>query len=370
MRVSPIHDKLAAARAAFRQRWGVDLSSHFAERPAEYAAVREAVGLTDFSFARTFSFPEQQGIDFLDGWLAGNVPKIRFGRVLHTFLADPDDGLLVGDCYVANNDQEFILVCESILPDAELDGLMQAAGAAEAQLKDLSSSHVLLSLDGFKAWAVVKKLFGPDVLGLPYLSIENYSFQGEPVRLIRAGKTSEFGYLLLAPSGVAGALFDTLRREVEQCGGRLCGADIHDDLRLEGRFFNIHREGQRVRDPLVLGLQWMIDFEKEKFSGSDPIKRRRAAGLDRKIIGLAAEPGCEAFQDGAHIYHQDRSVAEVVTSCFSYVSNQRIGLAVFPAALAYAGLTFQLGAPEGPPVRSISMPPIMPKSLSVKLDEL
>lgn len=369
MRKSPIHDRLTVAGAKFRQRWGVEVPSHLADGPTEYAAVREAVGLTDFSFVRRWVVPEEKGIDLLDGLLAGNVPKIRFGRVLHTFLADTD-GRLLGDCYVANNDQEFVFLCESIIPDGELDAIMRSAGAAEAGAQDLTESHVLLSLDGFKAWEIVKKLFGADVLGLPYLSIENYTFSGEAVRLIRAGKTSEFGYLLLVPSGAAGALFDTLREEVKLRGGRVCGVDIHDDLRLEGRFFNIHREGAAVRDPLVLGLQWMIDFDKEVFRGTEAIRSRRNGGLKHKIIGLAAEPDCEALRDGEKIFHAGQAVAEVVTSCFSGTLNQRLALAVFPVDLAFSGLTFRAGATDGPVVKSISMPPIMPKSLTVKLDEM
>lgn len=369
MRPSLLRERLAAAGAQFRDRFGVETVSHFSERPAEYAAVRDAVGLTDFSSVRSFRLPEDKGIDFLDGLLAGNVPKIRFGRVLHTLLAD-DDGWVIGDCYVANNDQEFLLLCESIVPDAELDAILEPAGGTDAGLEDLSPSHVLLSLDGFRSWEVAKHLFGADLLGLPYLSVENYSFEGKPVRLFRAGKTSEFGYLLLAPHAVAPTLFDALKAAVDQRGGRLCGVDVHDDLRLEGRFFNVHAEGRRVRDPLVLGLQWMIDFDKGAFRGSAAIQRRRAAGLQQKIIGVATEPGIDALQPGAAILHEGRPVAEVVAAGFSGVLNHALGLAVFPIELAFSGLTFRLAAPDGPPVRSLSMPPIMPRSLTVKLDEM
>jgi aminomethyltransferase len=360
---------LAASGALLHERGGVEVVSHLADRRSEYSAIREAVGLTDFSFVRVLCVPEEKGIDFLDALLAGNVPKIRFGRVLHTFLADTG-GLLAGDCYVANNDKEFVFLCESIIPDSEFDALMQASGAREAGAQDLAPSHALLSLDGCKAWEVVKQLFGPDVLGLPYLSIENYSFGGEPVRLLRAGKTSEFGYLLLAPASVAGALFDTLKAAAQERGGRLCGVDVHDDLRLEGRFFNVQREGRRVRDPLVLGLQWMIDFDKEDFRGGAAIKQRRAAGLRQKIIGVAAEPGGELLPEGAALFLGDQPVAEVVTSCFSYILNQPLGLALFPIQVAYSGLALRLGSPNGPAVRSISLPPILPKSLTIKLDEM
>ena len=368
MRISPLKDKLAAAGAVFRERHGVEVVSRFGDPRAECGAVRDAAALTDFSFTRLFTLPEEKGIDFLDALLAGNVPKIRFGRVLHTFLADKN-GRLAADCFVANNDQEFVFLCESILPDTDFDALLASVGI-QSPATELSADHVVLSLDGFKSWEVVKKIFGADVIGLPYLSIENYQFAGEPVRFIRAGKTSEFGYLLIAPVKIAAQLFDTLKAEVEARGGQLAGVDAHDALRLEGRFFNIFREGERVCDPLPLGLQWMIDFDKEQFSGSEAIRQRRADGLKHKIIGLAAEPGCNALKCGARIFQEGRDVAEVVADCDSVVLNQPLALGLFSLELAYSGLEFRAGSPDGPVVRSISMPPIMPKSLTVKLDEM
>jgi len=369
VRTSLVRAQLAAAGAAFRERHGVEVVSRLADREVEYRAVRDAVALTDFSFVQKYRVPEEKGIDFLDALLAGNVAKIRFGRVLHTFLADPD-GFIVGDCYVANNDTELIFLCEGLLPDAVLQAQLEAAGASAAGAEDLTANHELFSLDGFRAWEVVKEIFGADVLGLPYLSIEVYPFAGQTVRLFRSGKTSEFGYLLLTPQAVVPELFDTLTKSIAKREGRICGVDIHDDLRLEGRFFNLHAEGQRVRDPLALGLQWMIDFDKESFIGGEAIKRRRAEGLKRKIVGVATEPGCEALQTGAKIFHEDQPVAEVVASCHSFVLSHRLGLALLPRELAYSGLSFHLAAPDGPLVRTISMPPIMPRSLTVKLDEM
>jgi aminomethyltransferase len=369
VRISLLRSQLAAAGATFRERHGAEVVAGFQGRVPEQSAVRDNVGLADFSFLYKFRVPADQGLDFLDMLVAGNVPKVRFGRVLHTFMADAD-GMLVGDCYVANNDEEFVFLCESIVPDAEFRRLLQTAGAAEAGAEDLTDTYVVLSLDGFKAWDVVRELFSPDVLGLPYLSIEAYPFQGGSVRLIRSGKTSEFGYLMLAPQALAPLLFEALQATVSRRGGRLCGVEAHDDLRLEGRFFNIQAEGLRVRDPLVLGLQWMIDLEKEKFIGRDAVHQRRASGLRRKIVGIAAEPSDKSLVTGARIFHAEQAAGEVVASCFSVGLNRPLALAVLPLELAYAGLSFRLGAPGGTTVQTISMPPIMPKSLTVKLDEL
>ncbi|HUI93431.1 MAG TPA: glycine cleavage T C-terminal barrel domain-containing protein [Chitinivibrionales bacterium] len=369
MRASLFHDGFAKHKAAFSERFGAEIVSKVSDPKTEYRLVRDAVGIGDISYMQRFRFPEDKGLDFLDTLCAGNVAKVRFGRMLHTFIAD-NAGNIVADCYVANNDEEFILLAESIIDDAAFDAMLQEHGAAGAGITDCRATHGLLSIDGYKAWAVVKELFGADVLGLPYLSVERYDFEGESVSLFRAGKTSEFGYYLMVPKTSAVKLFEACLAAAIKNNGGLCGANIHNDLRLEGRFFNVFAEGAAVRDPLALGLQWMIDFSKEKWSGRDAICKRREAGTKNKIIGICTEHGAKELKKGTPIFNGAAKVAEVTASCFSHVLNAHVGLALFPVDIAYAGLQFSLGSEKGPVIKTISMPPIMPKSLSVKLDEL
>jgi len=354
--------------ATIAERHGVEVVSRVSDFETEYRLVRESVALTDFSFMRRYRFPTDKGIDLLDALLPGNVARIRYGRVMQTFMAD-DEGRILADCYVANNDEEMIFLCEAAAPDDLMARIIREADR-DGIAQDLTESHVLLSVDGFRAWAVVRDLFGADVLGLPYLSVELYPFEGEQIYLFRAGKTSEFGYLLLAPRSVGERLFDAVSAAVSRHGGGRCGVEVHDSLRLEGRFFNIHAEGQRVGDPLVLGLQWMMDFEKSDYRGAAAILRRRAAGLSRKVIGVLAAPGEEHLKVGARLFHGADEVAEVVAETGSPVLGRPVALAVFRNDVAYAGLPFSLGSPHGPAVSTVSMPPIMAKSLSVKLDEM
>ena len=100
------------------------------------------------------------------------------------------------------------------------------------------------------------------------------------------------------------------------------------------------------------------------------ILRQRAAGLSRKVIGVLAAPGDDRLKVGAHLFHGADDVAEVVADAWSPGLGRRVALAVFRIDMAYAGLAFTLGSPQGPEVSTISMPPIMAKSLSVKLDEM
>ncbi|MBD3419514.1 MAG: hypothetical protein GF398_05280 [Chitinivibrionales bacterium] len=369
MRTSPLKESFAQAGATFTQRYGVEIVEKVADHQAEYDLVRNSVGLSDFSFMQKYRIPEEYAIDFLDTVLAGNVARTRFGRMLHTFLAN-EHGKIIADCYVANNDEEFILLCESLVSDKELNDILQKAGAADAHLQDITATHALISLDGYQAWKVAKELFGADILGLPYLSIEMYSFEDTQIRFMRTGKTSEFGYCLMVPNEQATGLLDKCRELSSACEGNLIGNLIHNDLRLEGRFFNIFAEGKEVGDPLELGLQWMIDFDKETFIGSQHILDQREKGFANKIIGISTPEETRKLAVGTAILDEGRKAGNIVAASYSYLLNKTIALALLPVDIAYSGLDFVVATQPEQPVRTISMPPIFPKSLSVKLDEM
>ena len=230
-----------------------------------------------------------------------------------------------------------------------------------AGIEDLSETHALMSLDGCSAWSVARDLFGPEIPGLPYLSVENCSFDGTPIRVFRAGKTSEFGYLAMVPRATASALATAMAKSLSRHKGGLCGSAIHNDLRLEGRFFNIHAEGAIVRDPLPLGLQWMIDLGKPDFRGAHAIFSRRAAGLKNKIAGILASPS-RVPAKGELVYDGNHAKGRVVASCFSHNLGLNIGLALLDIDVAYAGLVFRLGPAAGDEIKTMAMPPIMPKA--------
>jgi aminomethyltransferase len=366
MRKSPIRDLLVTRGASFAERVGVEVVSGFSSFEEEYGAVRSGVGLTDFSHTTRFKLPEE-GLDMLERYAAGPVANIRFGRVLHTMAASPE-GFVESDLYVANDDEIFFVIGESLIDDASTVGVFEELQGFEAGLEDISESTALLGIDGFNAWAVAKDLFGADVLGLPYLSLEVYDLDGVEIKLIRGGKTSEFGYLLIVPADAAAVVWEKIEKAGEPFGLRHVGLDAHMALRLDGRFFNIYLEGARVRDPLTLGLQWMIDFERDEFRGCEAILERRKAGLKKKIIGVVSENKETPVKEGDRILHGDEVVAEVVCAVHSPTLEGPIGLALFDWEYAFSGLTFT--SSEGGAMRTVSMPPFTAKSLTIKLDEM
>lgn len=328
----------------------------------QYRRVREALGITDVSATLMFLAEGEDTFFELDDLLAGNVANLRYGRVLHTFLAD-GDGQLLADVYVATNDEEIIVLCEPCVPDAQVVAAMEAAPS----LQHVTDRFRLLSVDGPAAWAIPAQLLSRDTLGMPYLSVETHPLGDVDVRLIRAGKTGEFGYLAMVPREHLAAVQERFVEVAEEHGGGLCGPDVHHLLRLDGRFFDIRCEGRAVRDPLQLGLQWMIDFGKEQFSGREAILERRAAGVPRRTVGVQLAEGLRGAEPGATVTCDGEAAGEVITAGHSYTLDRELCLALLDAEVAYSGLALQV---DGMDARSISMPPFLPRSLSVKLEEV
>lgn len=366
MRVSPIRELLADKGASFRVEAGVERAAGFTSFEEEYRTVRDAVGLTDLSFTARYTLPEA-GLDVFERYATGSVANIRFGRMLHTMAVD-EAGYLEADLYIANDDENLILIAESLVEDTFIESTLRALGGADAGLKDLSEDTALFALDGVNAWAVVKDLLGPDILGLPYLSVETYELAGVDIKLFRSGKTSEFGYMFLVPSSSAAAIWSQIEEAGKPHGLGLVGFDTHMGLRLDGRFFNIHAEGKAVRDPLQLGLQWMMDMEGEEYRGREALMARRQEGVKKKIVGVATPSRDEILSAGTPIYCDGRPIGEVVTATLSPTLNRWLGLALLEWDFAYANLDFT--DEGGRRISTISMPPFAAKSLAVRLDEM
>jgi len=363
---SPLHDRLTRAGAAFAERDGFEACTGFGNRESEYRAVRERVGLADFSHVLKYRGRVDDALYPLDETLTGNVANLRFGRVLHTLLTGTD-GRILADVYVACDDEDLFVLAETCAAPDVVDALLCRPGSG---LTNVSGELAVLSIDGPAAWSAPRELFGRDVLGMPYLSIEPHDLDG-PVHLIRAGKTAEFGYLVLVESGRAGGVWDRLMDAGSRHGIAPVGLDVHDDLRLDGRFFNVHREGRVVGDPLELGLQWMIDFAKDTFVGRDAILAHRDAGVDHKVLGIALAAGRDGMTSGDDVRLDGEPVGRVVTTGWSYTMDRRIGLARVAHDVAFAGLDLAVHH-DGADLEavSLSMPPFVPKSLTVRLDEV
>lgn len=340
--------------ARFGEENGASLVLDFGDVDAELYAIRNSVSLADFSFAEKFVLPETEGIDALDEKLSANAMKLRYGRVLDSFLADVD-GKIRAEVFAAYMEDGILVIAESI------KGSVADDFRSCVNFEDLSDS-VLLSLDGPESWRVAKAVFGSDILNLTFLSAENYSFEGERVRVLRNGRTGEFGYWFVVPASKAESFAERLMQEVRALGGCACGFNAQVAARIGGNFFNVYREGAAVATPLALGLQWQIDFEKE-FCGSQKIFESREAGLAQKVLAIVSDSPLES---GADLFDESECVGKIVSVSPAKICGKFAGLALINVTKAFSGLDFSDKA--NAQIQTVSRPMFIAESLKRPMD--
>jgi aminomethyltransferase len=255
-----------------------------------------------------------------------------------------DDGSVLADVFVLSTGDGFVVLAEG--PDEDelvawLEVLRARTPGAEVHLRGMRASTVVFGVDGPYAWEVVAGMLGPAVLGMPYLSV----VAREQGMCVRAGKTGEYGYLLMVPRSSA-ALVEA---ELQKLGGPLDLAPVSvealDVCALESGHFAMRwlREGSRALTPIELQLQWRVTYSRE-FVGADALRARRSEGAKERATCFVADG---PVARGQRVRRGTLELGEVLTACVSPTIERTVGWALLARPFAHPHLDLEAIAPEG-----------------------
>lgn len=294
-------------------------------------ALREQVGISRgthtlpvrVSGADTFALLER---------LCSSDLSVRDGRMLHTLILSPE-GAPAADLFVCADDEDCILLVEG-MTFAELCAVADEpetragddAPGKDVQLTDLSLRHHVLGVDGPYAFELLSEVVGTDVLGLPYASF----FTVPGGHCFRAGKTGEYGYLLLLEQPAAEATWQALQAQLPRFGGvEVTLADL-DLSALENGFFSLRHAPGSTLVPAELQLSWRTSRRKV-FRGSAAALRPVSQRLVYFVSPHAVERGSVVSLDG-------EPVGSVHACTRSHLLGAHVGLLHVRDAVAHPGL--------------------------------
>lgn len=279
---------------------------------------------------------------------------LRDAQVKESLLL-AEDGRPLADVLVCADDEDYLLLVEGL-------GAAAARAHFEAHLpdtirptiEDLSETHEVISLDGPWAWELVAAVLGADLIALPYLNF----FRVDPGLCVRAGKTGEFGYQILARRELADEVWASLAKEGADFEAIEVGPEARALARFEGWFFDPDHVPEGVT-PLELQLSWRLDLERE-WVGRAAIDARRAAGVKRRLTCMVA--GAEVSV-GAPVRFGDLTIGEVVRAARSPMREEWILAALVDVPYAHGGIDrYEAGEVR---VRTMAPPLLDNRSLHV-----
>jgi aminomethyltransferase len=329
------HRRLGAKMGAFA---GWDMPIEYAGTLAEHRAVREAAGVFDLSHLGKVEVRGAGGHDALQHALSNDLDRLAAEGSAQYTLCLTDEGTITDDLIVYRERDGHLLVPNAANwpAVAELVRASAPPGTEVVPRPDLA----VLAVQGPRAPELVAGLFR-EARELAYMHLAPVVFAGEPARLCRTGYTGERGFELIVPGEVAAKLWDELLERGAAVGAVPAGLGARDTLRLEMGYPLHGNDISTATDPLSARLGWAVAMGKGGFRGRDALAARKAAGLERVLVGLVATDRLIP-RHGMAVLDDGRPVGEVTSGTFSPTRRYGIGLAYVLVEVAGEGTELQV----------------------------
>ncbi len=322
---TPLADFHRANGAVFEERYGGLLVAHFGNPTGEYWAVRSAVGLIDLTHRGLLQFTGPDRLSFLQGMLSNDLKSLNpFDGQYAAILTQ--QGKVIADVRVLCSLNSFYLDFWQNLKSKILDHLNRYLVADEVEITDRSGEYAILSIQGPKAGALLRKLVGPSELPTEAKHHVMVTIEQAAICVVNDNHTGESGFDLIIPRASLQTIAQRLSDIGKECGAAWVGEEAHNILRIEA---GISRYGVDFSEEHLLleaGLKDAVSFTKGCYLGQEVVERIRSRGhVNKKLVGfiVGATP---ANLTGDLIYAGEKEIGQVTSSTHSPVFKKTIAL--------------------------------------------
>ncbi|MBS9717526.1 FAD-dependent oxidoreductase [Pseudohalocynthiibacter aestuariivivens] len=358
VRRSPLYQTLKNQGAVFGSKFGWERANWFTQggipqqdvfgwdRPGqdltvgrEHKAAREGVVMIDMSSFTKFEISGRDACQFLQFLAVANVDK-EPGGATYTQLCNDAGGIEADVTIIRRSETSFWLITGSGLGVRDRDWIERAAQryrkghALDLRVSDITSAYGVINLAGPLARKVLEKVTDTDV--------SNESFPFTSARDIRIGYASavayrvtyigELGWELYIPTEYMQYVYEVLQNAGQVFGISNTGYRAVDSLRLEKRYLAWGVDISPDYNPYEAGLQFLIDWNKGDFLGSDALARIKENGVARKLVCLALEKPLSVF-GGEAIFHEGKAISQTTSGNFGYSVGKSLVLGYVPSDL-------------------------------------
>lgn len=358
--VSPLA-KLYPEKTTYMPVGKAEVPALFSSVEEEYAALREKTGLLDYSHLGRIAVSGDGALEFLQERVTRDIEYLMPERTLSSLILN-EQAHPVDMVSVYNLEDRFMIETSPGKAE-EVFALLRSAAPDGITVEDLSEQQAVIGLEGPYAWQVLGKVVDFEVSILPFQGVMQAQWQGETVIISRTGFTAEYGYKIYAQPEVAARIWEELQAETTPVGYQ-----VLEIVMLEVRQPVLHRELSHDGTVIRCGLNWLVDLQKENFTGKDALQAQREAGEDYLTIGFVADAQVQ-LPAGATVRAAEVEVGRVVHTVYSPGLGKVLGLIRMEADWTASGLELNARNAAGnwQPIMTISSPYLTPKSWSIPI---
>jgi aminomethyltransferase len=273
---------------------------------------------------------------------SNDASRLAHHQAQYSALTTPS-GTFVDDVLTYRlGDEHFMLVVNASNIIKDFNWITsQITDFADVVAVNTSSRYALLALQGPAARDVLQTLTGVNLGELKYYWFTTGEVASVAGTISRTGYTGEDGFEVFVPPAAAERVWDAILAAGKAAGVVPAGLAARDTLRLEAAMRLYGNDMDETTTVLEADLGWIVGWNKDGFTGAEALRRQKAEGVARKLVGFEvldrgiARHGHQVFVDG-------RPAGVVTSGTQTPFVKKAIGMAYLPAERTAPGAEFEV----------------------------
>jgi heterotetrameric sarcosine oxidase gamma subunit len=346
---SPVHDRLAAQGAYFRDvsgwegadwyagpgqtakvdelTWG--RQNWFDTWAREHQAIREGVGLMDMSFMAKFRVQGPDAGAVLDRMSTNRVDG-EAGVITYTQWLN-DGGTLEADLTVTKLGEGDFLVVASDTAHRHVETMLKRAlEGHRGWVTDVTSGLAQINIQGPRSRELLQSITSTDMSNdaFPFRAAREIDLGFARVLCARITYLGELGYELFVPAEQAAYVYDLVTEVGSAYDLAHVGLKALSSLRMEKAYRDFGHDIDNTDSPLEVGLGFTIDWDKD-FVGRQAVTAVKESGpLMRRLAQVRILDPEPLMFHGEVVYRDDVAVGYVRAASYGHTLGGAVGLAM------------------------------------------
>ncbi|HSC29954.1 MAG TPA: glycine cleavage system aminomethyltransferase GcvT [Vicinamibacterales bacterium] len=339
---TPLNARHRALGARLVDFAGWDMPVEYSGIVDEHMAVRTRAGLFDVSHMGQLEIAGRDALRAVQHITSNDAARLSTGQAQYSALTTPE-GTFVDDVLTYRlADDHFMLVvnASNIAKDFRwVSG--KIAGIGDAVAVNTSSRYALLALQGPASRDVLQTLTGVPLGDIRYYWFTTGEIAGVAGTISRTGYTGEDGFEVFVPPAAAERVWDSILEAGRAAGVVPAGLGARDTLRLEAAMRLYGNDIDETTTVLEADLGWIVGWKKDEFLGAGVLRRQKADGVSRRLVGFEVLDRAIA-RHGYAVYVGVEKAGTVTSGTQTPYLKKAIGMAYLPVERTAPDTEFEI----------------------------
>ncbi len=321
-----IHKKLGAKMVEFA---GFEMPIQYPNGIIhEHKKVRESVGVFDVSHMGEFIVKGKDALAFVQKVTTNDASKLNVGDIQYSCFHRNGNGI-VDDLLVYNlGDDKFLFVVNGANIDKDWAWCEENKAGFDVELINESDETHLLAIQGPNSLNTLQKLTDVNLSEIEFYHFRLGKLAGHEMIISRTGYTGELGFEVYFKCSRDEAIkvWDAIMDAGKEYGIEAVALGSRDTLRLEKGYCLYGHDIDETTNSIEAGLGWITKLAKGDFNGSEHLKKVKAEGTTRRLVGFVVEAEKFIPRQDYVISKDGNPIGKVTSGNLSPSLNKPIGM--------------------------------------------